>query len=385
MIASPRPLDCAPLAPGDAARLTDAELLRIEPVQRALLSPFEHDSIGSWRRAVNRELVAAFDSDAALFQLDIEGEPLHFSEEFDEADLGRYQADVMPRVADQRKLYRRGVIAKAGNRSIIWGRHLEWLYRSDYFNELVLPMRAYDPLWAAAAAPEGTYPTLIHTYHDRRNTRRFFEAKHVAMMRLVQPALEAGVRALKRMAARRVALVRSLEATHGAVIVLDHEGRVLHRTPSVERMTVDRVGERLVLDAARAMVAGLASDDLAVRLAPGNVVRHLETRAGELELTAVEIAEGALATRPVAVVTLTASREAPLPDSQTLRERFSLTRRQVEVARLLAERKSNPEMAEALCISEHTVRSHVEAVMGKVGVSDRREIAARLRSGSSSP
>jgi len=54
-----------------------------------------------------------------------------------------------------------------------------------------------------------------------------------------------------------------------------------------------------------------------------------------------------------------------------------LTPREIDVARLLVEGKTNPEIAEALFISERTVQSHVANIMAKLGVSSRTAAAAR--------
>ena len=48
-----------------------------------------------------------------------------------------------------------------------------------------------------------------------------------------------------------------------------------------------------------------------------------------------------------------------------------LTKRELEVLRLLAKGKSNPEIAESLSISHHTVKSHVNHIYDKLGVNDR--------------
>jgi DNA-binding CsgD family transcriptional regulator len=44
------------------------------------------------------------------------------------------------------------------------------------------------------------------------------------------------------------------------------------------------------------------------------------------------------------------------------------------VALLLAERRSNTEIAGALGISPHTAKRHTERVLGKLGVSTRRAV-----------
>ncbi len=53
-----------------------------------------------------------------------------------------------------------------------------------------------------------------------------------------------------------------------------------------------------------------------------------------------------------------------------------LTRREVEVARLVARGKSNREIAEEFVLSERTVESHVQHILTKLGFTSRAEIAA---------
>ena len=58
--------------------------------------------------------------------------------------------------------------------------------------------------------------------------------------------------------------------------------------------------------------------------------------------------------------------------------RFGLTRREAQIARLLARRATNREIAEQLDVSPHTVRHHVENIFAKLGVHSRRSMASRL-------
>lgn len=62
-----------------------------------------------------------------------------------------------------------------------------------------------------------------------------------------------------------------------------------------------------------------------------------------------------------------------------LRERYGLTERQIEVARLLAQGHSNAEIGEALGITTLTARNHTDQILLKLGASTRARVGAILR------
>jgi DNA-binding NarL/FixJ family response regulator len=57
---------------------------------------------------------------------------------------------------------------------------------------------------------------------------------------------------------------------------------------------------------------------------------------------------------------------------------FGLTVRESEVATFLAEGLSNHAIADVLCISEHTVKSHLKSIFQKTGVVSRTQAVARI-------
>ena len=59
---------------------------------------------------------------------------------------------------------------------------------------------------------------------------------------------------------------------------------------------------------------------------------------------------------------------------------LGLTKREAQVARLLARRATNREIAEHLAMSTHTVRHHTENIFAKLGVHSRRDIRVQLES-----
>ncbi|HEY8524481.1 MAG TPA: helix-turn-helix transcriptional regulator [Acidimicrobiales bacterium] len=56
----------------------------------------------------------------------------------------------------------------------------------------------------------------------------------------------------------------------------------------------------------------------------------------------------------------------------------SLTPSELRVARLVAEGRSNPEVAQALFVTRATVESHLAAVFRKLGVTSRDQLPAAL-------
>ncbi len=62
-----------------------------------------------------------------------------------------------------------------------------------------------------------------------------------------------------------------------------------------------------------------------------------------------------------------------------LRERYGLTDRQIEVARLLAQGYSNAEIGESLGIALFTARNHTDQILSKLGASTRARVGAILR------
>ena len=81
------------------------------------------------------------------------------------------------------------------------------------------------------------------------------------------------------------------------------------------------------------------------------------------------VAHGLLVTDPAAVT------ETPDADEFTAAE--ALTARERDVLQLLAEGLGNKEIARRLHISDHTVKFHVNAILGKLGARTRTEAVTR--------
>ena len=63
---------------------------------------------------------------------------------------------------------------------------------------------------------------------------------------------------------------------------------------------------------------------------------------------------------------------------EVLERWYKLTPREIEVARLLADRYSNKEIAERLGITVYTAGRHTERVLKKLGLQSRRHVRVKL-------
>lgn len=71
---------------------------------------------------------------------------------------------------------------------------------------------------------------------------------------------------------------------------------------------------------------------------------------------------------------------APIADPfERFSERYGLSRRECEVLRLLLQKRSNPEISEALSVSDNTVKFHVRNILQKTACKNRVELLEKFR------
>jgi DNA-binding CsgD family transcriptional regulator len=208
------------------------------------------------------------------------------------------------------------------------------------------------------------------------DSQRYFLASHSAEPeRAAQRWVADGTdEAWPRLTERRTELALFLDALGEALLLCDLEGRALHANAALERLLgTDADGAQLRRElelVARGAVPGGAR--------PGATLeREVRVGAQTYRVRRSAVGDGIGGPASAVLVSLQPLALQPLSDDE-LRERYALTDREIEVARLLAEGRRNAEIARRLGISPFTARNHTERVLGKLRISNRAKVAGVL-------
>ena len=121
---------------------------------------------------------------------------------------------------------------------------------------------------------------------------------------------------------------------------------------------------------------GLAGGEREVR---SLVDRKAEGDGGRFRIRGGCVGMDLWATGGSLVVTVEAVTGDRLPEAEGVAQRFGLTPREAELAMLLAEGRSNDDIAAELFLSPHTVRNYTRRVLRKLRVSNRAQVGSKIR------
>lgn len=176
-------------------------------------------------------------------------------------------------------------------------------------------------------------------------------------------------------------LLRVVDALGRPLVVYGARGMVVHRSRSLAQLLGTEPGREALMRTARELAWGILErlDTRAMRAewrtaAGVTLCPHRRTYA----LTPYMVPPGVFSSTACAVVVV--DRAAPRTRSADVGalSGFGFTRRQEQVARLLLAYYSAPAIAQALTISSHTARHHVEQVYRKANVSGRHELRTKI-------
>jgi DNA-binding CsgD family transcriptional regulator len=358
--------------------LSDQELKRLSAAQIALLSPLSFPTVDAWRGAACESLKHLVEGDQAVFLLWHQDQPWNpiYSQEITPkeellmVELAPEQKDAQERISKLGCAYSQTELI-AGD----W----EGYRRDRAVNEVLLPYGRRDAVGFLhpGSDPAGGFLTNINIYKKRYGTELFGE-KGSLLMHLLAPAFAAGVTLVRRRADAAGSLLRMLEGAGARAWLVDGSGSITHEGDGIRTLLADDAEASRVR--ARASRLGL---DLWVSVAgrqaasPGDTAFQVLTHRRTYMLRAALAGDTYLAEASTVLVMLEADPSPGVSDAQ-LRERFGLTAREVEIARLIARGQSTRDIAGRLGISTHTLRRHVERVLSKLGVHSRAAVGAQL-------
>lgn len=374
--------------PPMSLHLTSDDLARLEAASRALLSPLVAATPDAWRHEAMRTMRALFQADSSMFSLPGAGHDFYASEGVDTAairDLTRYIADratwraPAPDPVIEMFYKRREELGLEVFNLDLMVQLCEHQHTSSAF---------YNEVWARhglhhvhvlyVTTPAGV--SSLHVHHQR-GTNPFGEAG-LTLLRAVLPSFKAGLDAVNRLHASRHALDLLTEA----VTVYSADRRELHRnTALTSLLNADPERERLTAEITRMAFAlhplGFARPGQAgeAALTPGT--RQVTTRQATYTLRGALLPPGAFGTDASLMIAVTRAGAPELPPPEMLQERYALTKREAEVALLLAEGRSNDEIADQLFLSPHTARRHTANIFDKLGVNSRKGLALMFLQG----
>jgi DNA-binding CsgD family transcriptional regulator len=383
------------VAPMTTVSLSSSDLQALRAVNDALLDPLSHDTTEAWLLQVCARFQALCHAPAGFAVFSFTGGaagivsrelPQKYLDRMAELTFsvpGRIQGGDGIELIMHRLRSRISSVATTAE-LLIPGVQVDDLQDLPMFRDVAFPLALPGSTLLFHAGASGEF--MMHAAYPEIE-REPFGAATQAVMAALLPAFAASVGALARLGNARRAIAAVLEVLDDGAVVFDSDGQhSLARNRSMSALVrdePDRAGlERAVHQAALAAAwpttpkkGRMSSSD------PRALSRGWRSMGGiPYRLRAVRLPAGSLAAQEAILVLV--QRVGPLvPPAAQLMQQFGLTRREADVARLLAYGWSDREIAADLGLSAHTVRHHAEAVFVKTGVNSRKALALHLGSG----
>jgi DNA-binding CsgD family transcriptional regulator len=245
--------------------------------------------------------------------------------------------------------------------------------RSRGWREHVQPYGAEQELLVALRTPTGEAWGMLGLY--REPGQPLFDREELEFLRTVAPYLAEG--------ARRGLLVGEAAEPEGpdapGLVVLGEDWGVESLTPGVDRWLSELPGGDWEaggkLPPSVLAVAGRALRTAESEDAPGEVAvaRVLSSEGRWIVLHGASLVAGGARRAAVIIEPAHPARISPL-----LMSAYGFTERERDVTRLVLQGDSTAQIADELCVSDHTVQQHLKSVFEKTGVRSRRELVGKV-------
>jgi DNA-binding CsgD family transcriptional regulator len=384
-VAEAGPLKQTGAAHGLRSHFESPDLERLRSTMRCLTVQGISVSPWQWLRSVLRSVRALTDSDKAALYYWAPGQgPAAYGEGVSQEALNAY-------------LKRFAALDPARNRALASGLEVwsssqvldHWeLERSEYYRAFVLPFRLHDTLGLSVRLPAQQVEIFIGLYAEHPSAPTLIQ-RRLSLLEVILPTFRLAVRAHLAGDDSLAHLASVIDVTGQALVLFDLEGRELRNNPVMRRV--------LAQDDQRDLLQGYirqVAEAVIATLRPGEADPKDNRSDGTRREVATTVAAYRLRGKPVgrnaldhpSAVLVSLDRvafEIPAPDS--LRARYGLTVRELQVASLLMHRLSNKEIARMLSISPHTARHHTENVLTKLKVRSRKALRRLVAGGAPEP
>lgn len=263
------------------------------------------------------------------------------------------------------------------SREQIYGRRIDQFYRSEFYSDLIQPFGLHDAIGVSSLPDLGPDSTVLYLWHEHHAGAGFGQPA-LDVLQLLLPAFSAASAVVSHWNGLTRDLTHVIDEMGEPSALYTADARVLHRSAAFTALANANASLASALaalcdDAARQLTGLARRRDSDVRWDRLGTISS-GTRATPLRVRACYLSRDAQGSEPAILVV--ATRATPEPNTEELARRFRLTPREVEVARLLAVRRTNSEIASRLGCSVHTARHHVESVMRKLGAASRLSVAS---------
>jgi DNA-binding CsgD family transcriptional regulator len=198
-----------------------------------------------------------------------------------------------------------------------------------------------------------------------------YEGSRHRLLELLAPALEAGLRVRRRLEGLRSGVGAALDQLPVALLVFDADGTEVHRSRAFRRVAAPAAAAVLAARARRLAggLCGPVSGD-------GLPTVQATVTVGPRTYTLRAFRDASDLPRPGVMVLV--EPEEVLPTAAALAAGSALTPREAEVALLIAEGRTDQEIADRLFISVYTARNHTARVLDKLDVPGRAAVGLAL-------
>jgi len=357
-----------------------AQLLHLRTAFRELLGQRSGKRGDPWRQSVLQSLRILTGADKAVLVVRTGGEPAAYGDGVSRDVLSAY----VTRFAHLDRS------RSAGRDHEVWSLSQLWrpgeLEQSEYYRSFAQPNRLHDTVGLTLHFPTLRAEVCLLLHKMVRETPASLEQRRDLLELLLEP-VRAGF-AIDLSSSDPVPQLSSLiDVTGQALMLFGMDGRELSQNPVMRRILAQEREREPLLEhiraVARAVLAKAAQGGAGTTESPATddgTRREVATSQAAYRLRGNLVGRNSVGHGTAVVVSVDrVAYQVPAPDS--IRARYGLTVRELQVASLIMHRLTNAEIARMLGVSPHTARHHTENVLAKFGVRSREALRRAITEG----